>query len=275
MFGLQTKHAGIVERELRAWSPSGRYGNDEDFLNFRILPCFGRDITVHQDTRELQVGTVRWPPYTKGGFRVGQVVRPPPPRKLQKNMTKRTERMWRASRSWQGPDGPGSLGLRAEAAKKALGQAIAHVGAKRVVDAGCGSCSWQLAAIPDDVEYLGFDAREFDTWTKHCSVMDIVEDQLPQADLVIVRDVFIHMTNAEIIALIENVRRASRYMLATTNGNTTQFVPNGTCRSVRTSDYLDDAVKIAEYENYFDIGNPKPRVIHHHQLWDLRPGSDG
>jgi hypothetical protein len=180
------------------------------------------------------------------------------------------DRMWKTSRNWVGPDGSGSLPRRSGPAAKALKESIEVTGAKSVLDAGCGSCAWQLKAIPDGVSYQGVDVRKFDNWPEQCSVMNILDGPLPKADLVIVRDVLIHLTDEEIMNVLERARECARYLLVTTNARTTPLDRKG-CRLVKFTDFMNFGMMIKEFEDFFDIDQPNPVIVHHHQLWDLHP----
>ena len=47
--------------------------------------------------------------------------------------------------------------------------------------------------------------------------LDIVRDQLPCAELVLCRDCMIHLSNADVLSALRNVRRSgAKYLLATT-----------------------------------------------------------
>lgn len=118
------------------------------------------------------------------------------------------------AQGWRGPDGKGSLKHFTQGAQKALRQAISLVGAKSVVDLGCGSCAWQLQVIPEGVSYVGLDVRSFDSWPEGNLVMDIIKGELPPADLYLARDVFIHLKDTELVDTIKNLLKSkARFLL--------------------------------------------------------------
>ncbi len=68
--------------------------------------------------------------------------------------------------------------------------------------------------MPALIEKKRADQGEFGTF----DVMYLVSDDLPKADLVMVRDCFIHLPHAVVKKAIENVKRSgSRYLLTTTS----------------------------------------------------------
>ena len=119
---------------------------------------------------------------------------------------------------------------------------IKGFGIKSMNDAGCGDLNWirHIDFHSLGVKYVGYDLYERESWKelrqiydgtkfgcsnpKHDStfcrvwdlrIADITTTVLPPADLVMCRDVMIHLPNYEVMNVIENLRKSHSYLLAT------------------------------------------------------------
>ena len=97
-----------------------------------------------------------------------------------------------------------------------LQQFLAAHEIRSVVDAGCGD--WQFSKAIDwtGIDYLGVDIvpaiieanqRRYGAPRVHFARADIVQDELPPADLLIVKDVLQHLSNADIKRFLPRLRR--------------------------------------------------------------------
>ena len=95
---------------------------------------------------------------------------------------------------------------------------------KSVLDIPCGDYHWMKYVDDDSVDYIGADIVEDlilqnekkfpDVYFKH---LDLASSPLPKVDLVIARDIFVHMTYDMIEKCIANlIKSGSRYLLTTT-----------------------------------------------------------
>ncbi len=132
------------------------------------------------------------------------------------------------SNAWDGTEsvsGPGSTLEATRLLREALPDLLARYEIKSLLDVPCGDAYWITRVLPERIIYTGGDivpaliekARadkgNFGTF----AVMDLVTDDLPKADLVMVRDCFIHMPHAMIKQAIANIKRSgARYLLTTT-----------------------------------------------------------
>lgn len=112
--------------------------------------------------------------------------------------------------------------------RRELPRIISEYDVTSLLDIPCGDLHWiSQITLPQGTTYIGADIvpqliaanREkyphIDT-----RVLDIVTDSLPKSDLVLVRDLFGHLTNQEVTSAIENIRRSgSRLLLTTTFPN--------------------------------------------------------
>ncbi|MEN8777448.1 MAG: class I SAM-dependent methyltransferase [Polaribacter sp.] len=99
-----------------------------------------------------------------------------------------------------------------------------------VCDLGCGDFNIGKELVKYSQKYIGVDIVEslIDYNTKHFKAsnlaflcLDIAKDDLPKADVVIVRQVLQHLSNTEIIAILEKLTQYKYILL-------TEHLPNGT-----------------------------------------------
>lgn len=101
-----------------------------------------------------------------------------------------------------------------------------------ILDIPCGDAHWISACIPSHMRYAGGDIvddivtrnRERHGGLGSFERIDIVNSSLPKADLLLVRDCFIHLPNSMILTAINNIRRSQIKYLATTTFPTEQCV---------------------------------------------------
>lgn len=147
-----------------------------------------------------------------------------PRRRVRLAFTRHYER-----RDWDEPETASGRGssLRSTAAiRRDLPRLFAELGIRSVVDAGCGDFHW-FSALPVELDsYLGIEvveglaaanqARYGDPRRRFAS-LDIIRDPLPKADLILCRDVLVHLKNCQVSAALRNFRRSgSRFLLTTT-----------------------------------------------------------
>lgn len=98
-----------------------------------------------------------------------------------------------------------------------------------ILDLPCGDFNWMQHVDLNGINYIGGDIVEeliHLNNKKHKAnnidfrQLDIIRDELPSADLIIVRDCFVHFSYEKIFQSIENIRRANcKYILTTTFNN--------------------------------------------------------
>lgn len=128
-------------------------------------------------------------------------------------------RAWGADE--QGPfnSGSGSRGFIAEEYCAWVGNFIRQQGFRTVADLGCGDFYVGSRIVQDTgVNYIGVDIvpelieHHRATFARtgvafECS--DITRDRLPAADLCLIRQVFQHLSNAQILAALDNIKHYS------------------------------------------------------------------
>jgi hypothetical protein len=88
-------------------------------------------------------------------------------------------------------------------------------------DAGCGDLSWMSTLDLGEIDYTGHDVHERASWPDlrrrgyRLVVLDITAEYMRPADLLICRDVFIHLPNDMILAALERFRQTCRLLLTT------------------------------------------------------------
>lgn len=149
--------------------------------------------------------------------------------------------------SWADPEsvsGRGSTLGRTEAIRRELPALLNSVGAKSLLDAPCGDFNWMQYVNLGDIEYIGADVvpeliarnRDIERNTGRVfAVLNITRDELPEVDVILCRDCFIHFSFRDIHAAITNFKRSnSVFLLATTHINVRENVDiqTGDWRSV-------------------------------------------
>jgi SAM-dependent methyltransferase len=123
---------------------------------------------------------------------------------------------WGKDKVGQGTSGPGSTMESTKLYRVFLQDFLAAHGIRSVVDAGCGD--WQFSQSMDwsGIDYLGVDIvasvieqnrRRHAKPNIRFSVADIVRDELPPADLLIVKDVLQHLSDADISRFLKQLPR--------------------------------------------------------------------
>jgi len=124
--------------------------------------------------------------------------------------------------------GSGSHFEGTQAVRTALPTLLSHYGIKSIVDAACGDFHWmkELATNKQLEIYYGIDIVSpliESIQLQHGSdkiqflAMDLVTNAPPKADLILCRHLFIHLSNDDCLAVMENFRASgARYLLIST-----------------------------------------------------------
>jgi 2-polyprenyl-3-methyl-5-hydroxy-6-metoxy-1,4-benzoquinol methylase len=107
---------------------------------------------------------------------------------------------------------------------------------KSILDVPCGDFYWMQHVKLEGINYTGGDIvseiiyknkNNYATNTINFFELDIVNDPLPKVDLIICRDLLVHLKNPQIIAALNNIKKSgSKYLLTTSFKNTTQNADN-------------------------------------------------
>jgi SAM-dependent methyltransferase len=132
--------------------------------------------------------------------------------------------------------GPGSSVEAAKPYTDAVIQFIRRSGITSVIDIGCGDFRVGQVIAGSGVNYTGVDIVEplisrnrslFGSDTIHFLVGNVSDDDLPDADLCLVREVFQHLSNDEIVRALKRLQKY-RYLIVTDHQPPPgqSFVPN-------------------------------------------------
>ena len=92
-----------------------------------------------------------------------------------------------------------------------------------VLDIPCGDYNWMQHVDKTDIKYIGADIVEElinSNTAKYPDVnfmhLDLTKSELPTVDLILARDVFVHMTYETIVSALENIiKSGAKYLLTT------------------------------------------------------------
>ena len=137
-----------------------------------------------------------------------------------------SQQAWQEGESLSGPGSELSrtAGLRAE-----LERLVRELGARRLLDAGCGDFLWMKEVDLGRCRYVGVDVvpaivdanrAAFGSRRRRFLRRDITRDRLPRADLVLCRECLLHFDDTDVWRALRNLlrRRPSWLLLGTFPG---------------------------------------------------------
>lgn len=125
-------------------------------------------------------------------------------------------RFWGTDEHGKGTSGSGSTMESTKLYRVFLQDFLAAHRIRSVVDAGCGDWQFSRAINWTGIDYLGVDIvqsvieanqRRFGAANVRFAVADIVRDELPPADLLLVKDVLQHLPHADITRFLAQLPR--------------------------------------------------------------------
>ena len=148
--------------------------------------------------------------------------------------------------------GPGSSLTATSSVRKQIHEILVDYKVKKLLDAPCGDFNWfKLVAIPFDIEYIGGDIvkkmvdlnnKQFGKGNIKFMHLDIINNEIPIADLWLCRDAIFHFSNADGLKTITNLRKSKiKYFLSTT------FPDLGINQDISTGDYRPINLEIAPF----------------------------
>lgn len=120
--------------------------------------------------------------------------------------------------------GPGSWKSSTRDAVNFINHIIGKYDIKSILDLGCGDWNWFNEIDLSDCTYTGWDADElmiadnqskYGTENINFSVEDIFNNEYPQVDLIICRDVLFHVEFELSTKLINNTKQKTNFFLST------------------------------------------------------------
>ncbi len=122
--------------------------------------------------------------------------------------------------------GPGSDDVQTEEIRRTLPELVHQLSVKTFLDLPCGDFNWMSRVDLGVDQYIGGDIiseiinqnrSEFGDEMHHFQVLDITNDPLPDADLLLCRDCLVHLSNTDIHNALDNIRNCNiTYLLTTT-----------------------------------------------------------
>lgn len=121
--------------------------------------------------------------------------------------------------------GPGSSIENTQEIRNEIENFVYSKGVNKIIDLGCGDLTWTTHAkyfIDPNIDYIGVDVSDYMIKRNHEMFpnkkfmnLDITKDNLPEADLFILRDVIFHLHTDNVISLFENMKGRFKYIAIT------------------------------------------------------------
>lgn len=173
------------------------------------------------------------------------------------------------SKNGESISGNGSMLSYTENLRAALPRIFEKYGVVSVLDLPCGDFNWMSHVDLDDIDYIGADVvseiielnRERYPSVQF-EVLDIAGDDLPGADLIICRDLFVHFSNRDIERSLLNIKGKYKYILTTT------FPTMKSNGSIRTGRWHPTNVELTP----FNLGEPLELISEQEVGTDRRDG---
>jgi hypothetical protein len=120
--------------------------------------------------------------------------------------------------------GPGSTLEKTKFLRQEIQDLIQTLNLVTIGDVPCGDLAWMSKLDLDGIEYTGYDIvpelidkLRINFPEKHFDIHDATNDVLRSFDLIICRDLLVHLTNEQVLMVLDNFRSSgSRYLLTTT-----------------------------------------------------------
>lgn len=144
-------------------------------------------------------------------------------------MTKELFTSYYRKNSWNGKEsvsGPGSDFEQTKFLIPELSILLKDLKVKTMLDVPCGDFNWMKRVDLDKINYHGGDIvdelieknnRKYANKNVKFSVIDIVNDDLPKVDLIMVRDCLVHLPTGDVLKALKNIKNSGSKYLLTTN----------------------------------------------------------
>jgi hypothetical protein len=147
---------------------------------------------------------------------------------LSKNSLKQKFTRYYYKNSFKGKEsvsGKGSDLEQTSVIRVEIPRILETLGTRIVIDAPCGDFFWMKHVDLKEINYIGLDIvkeiisineKEFGNSKRHFICKNIVTNDLPEGDVIIIRDCWVHLSNAHIFKSILNIKRSRiKYLLST------------------------------------------------------------
>ena len=134
-----------------------------------------------------------------------------------------TKDLWQSNRKHkESKSGAGSFLKNTKNVRNDLPDLLNKYDIKSMLDIPCGDMNW-ISKLDLNVDYVGADIvpeliaeNQRNYPDKNFKVLDVVNDPLPEMDLILCRDCFVHLPLEYVKLAIDNIRKAGiKYMLVT------------------------------------------------------------
>jgi hypothetical protein len=142
-------------------------------------------------------------------------------------LQKKFERIYETN-LWSDPESRSGVGSSLDATRVVraeLPKVLRRLEARTLLDVPCGDFTWMARVDLSGIDYIGGDIvstiveknnRLHSSSTRRFMDLDLTRDALPAADVLLCRDCLVHLSYANIRAVLANVGRSSiRYLLTT------------------------------------------------------------
>lgn len=131
---------------------------------------------------------------------------------------------WVHGEGQESRSGIGSSAAATAGLTERIGAAMKHLGAKSLVDIGCGDWNWMKRGTLD-FAYTGVDVvpEVIQDNQRHArpgvsfAVCNAIAGPISPAEVALCREVLFHLSFADARAVVANIKRAARYLIATTD----------------------------------------------------------
>jgi hypothetical protein len=155
------------------------------------------------------------------GFHLGRYLRDDPAETFRANYRSGG---WVHGEGQESRSGIGSSAAVTTGLLDRIGAAMKHLGARSLVDVGCGDWNWMKRSSLE-ADYIGIDVvPEVIEANQHYArpgvrfaVANAIEGPIPAADAALCREVLFHLSFADALAVVKTIKAAARYLLATTD----------------------------------------------------------
>jgi hypothetical protein len=123
--------------------------------------------------------------------------------------------------------GPGSDLAYTKPIRKELPILVAELGISSILDIPCGDFNWMQTVNFGSCKYIGADIvdelvsrknQQYASDARKFIKLNIVNDELPTVDLVLCRDLFVHLPYGDIVKALNNIRKSrSKYFITTSH----------------------------------------------------------
>jgi hypothetical protein len=151
--------------------------------------------------------------------------------KLSENLKERFSQIYVANifGGIESRSGEGSNMIQTSEIRGEIPNLVRQFNIQSFLDAPCGDFHWMKEVNLGVEKYIGVDIvehlieknnQDFNSTIRNFQCLDLVEDKLPQVDLIFCRDCLVHLSFDDICKVINNFKRSgSKYLLTTTFTN--------------------------------------------------------